>query len=233
MMLREPLVLFWNLAFPILLFLVGQISETSNGQLSPSQQLLQACPFIAFTLMMNGIYGVGMVLLEWRDSGLLRTFAQTAGSQRVLLAGVLAGMILTNLAFTAAFEIALRLMIRGFDPKVFIFWLLLAVPITLFFGFASIFLPLTGFRYKTLQTLISFSAWLMLYLSSQALRVEASPFLASLKRVSPLEISSGILRSALAPAGLSAREGFFYLGVLLLLAVVATRGLKITPRERR
>jgi ABC-2 type transport system permease protein len=106
---REPLALFWGVAFPtILLVVMGLASSGPDKDLGGLSLVATYVPIvIAFTLATLAVNALPTTVATYRERGLLRRLATTPiGPQRVLLAQVAVTLAVTATAAVLVLAVA-------------------------------------------------------------------------------------------------------------------------------
>ena len=163
MMTREPLVLIWNLGFPILVYHVTKFIQRDSFDQS-SLQFFNT--MIAYTIVMNCIYGIGLCLVGWREEGLLRTFVHGTRAQIYLVTGLVFGISALNALFTALMYFSCNMHASGVQFHTIIQNLCYTLLVSVVFGFGAVLLNKVPLRWKTLSTVVSIFGWLMMVESS-------------------------------------------------------------------
>lgn len=229
MMVREPLVLVWNLGFPILFF---HLTLNASGiAADPARIEAYSLAFCAYTVLMNAVYGVGMILLDWRESGFLLSFVQAGSAQARLLLGLIAGNALTTLVFLGAFT-AFKAVMYGIRPGLGALALgAAAVGLTVVVGLASTLLNKARLKHRTISTILSVGTWLLLWDVTRGVAAEAGPVARALHAANPLEFCRRFLGLPVDPA--PAAYVTTYAAALVLVWAIFARRLTLAPKERR
>lgn len=229
MMLREPTVLIWSLGFPILIyFTMTKWAPGSNSAIKA------ALPFAAYTVMLNSIYGVGMLLVSWRDSGFLRTFTQTKRSQHLLRIGLLLGIGVTNIFFISIFLAIIGILREWGTPLQNASILLGVIGLSLVFATFSSVLNRIRAPYQRLHVFVSFASWLMLYgVSAYSDGDHRNPLIATLAAFNPLLYGTRLLSVFFNLDALLMTN--FWLFVALITGALIAFGmpLSVIPADRR
>ncbi len=232
MMLREPLVLIWNLGFPVLVF---HVSKFMHGNSFERINLQFFNTMIAYTIVMNCIYGIGLCLVGWREDGLLRTFVHGIHAQFNLVLGLIIGISVLNSVFATLMFFSCNMFGEHFSSTIIIKNIPATLAVSFVFGSGTVLTNKVPLRWKTLSTIISIFGWLMMVESSFASsiqQVQAGHVLSVLSAINPIRF----VRMFFEFDNLRASTGGMVLGasfVFLAAGWWATRRLSQHSCERR
>lgn len=151
---RDPLEFFWNLILPIIAFVF--IFHADFGRILGNNDFLhRLIPFLSWVIFQSSVYGVGMVLLSWRESSFLKSLIYSNNQKSNLVFS----LVLVQLFYTLFYTVGIY--ITGyftFSTQFEFAHLLIFFPVLLFscvFSLLSIVLNSMSFSYHNISTLLS------------------------------------------------------------------------------
>ncbi len=114
MEIRDPAILVWNFLLPCALFCFTNWSSFQTGVEDGVDARM--VPYLVYIVCSNAFYGVGSVLLSWRQESFLRTFVHSYRSKLFLILSLSGGVSILNILFSIAmFSIFILLKRGGID----------------------------------------------------------------------------------------------------------------------
>ncbi|NUG38988.1 hypothetical protein GYT97_03725 [Lactobacillus mellis] len=175
----EKIPLIYTLVLPAVFYLFSNFHYLALGKVPLSKLLLSTSNYFAYMIVSVAINGVGLQIINFRESGFLKTLTMISGGERKF---PLYGILISELVFGYFCILLFGLLISFFNiksiiPIVFIYtliYLTAAVPVML----VSIVLDIFPLRLNTSSVLANLGLFLMIWLS--AVRRDTGSFLGEL-----------------------------------------------------
>ena len=162
----EKLPFLYSVFFPAVLFLINNFSRL--GQTMPfSQLLLQTANYVGYIIVLVAINGIGIQLINFRESGFLKTYIMISGGDKKY---AVFGLILSEMLFGYVSTLLFGLVLSIFNLKsiilILIFYtityVIAAIPVFLL----TVILSVIATRLNTISTVANIVLFGMLWLSA-------------------------------------------------------------------
>lgn len=227
----EKIPFLYSIAFPTCLFLFNNFDALTSTSWTTSQLILQTANYVAYIIVSVTINGIGIQLINFRESGFLKTYTMISGGDKRY--GVI-GLLLSELLFGYCGVLIFGLVISLFNLKNIALLLILytlayliaATPVFLL----SIALGTLALRINTIVTLVNIGLFAMIGIS--AVRVDTHSLLGEFAYgLNPIDFVSQVLLLVNQTIhNLAAVEFYQAAAVLALLIIFVTIGIVSIPR---
>jgi ABC-2 type transport system permease protein len=229
--LSDKVSFFWNLVLPLFSALVLQ--QTIIKSIQTEEQFLHYFSwFWIFIIISSFIYGIGLKLARFRDSGLLKTYIMISGTKGIFILGTIIVQFLITFASLMIFSLTMCVLYK------LSFTMMILVPIILLicsipFAIATLLLASLPLKHKTLNPLIGILMY-PLFLLAINVNYESSTWISLINPFNNLYVTAYNIRLLLSDNYNSINlTPLLFLSFYLFVGLLSVRKINLLSRVKR